>query len=167
MPIGRLSTDALCRGLEKNGMVGAWYGHGMASVNQTRPHCVNKMGKTQSKPLAARHSRRTAWARHAMCESALNGHLLSAHLCSHCPVLHWKETRSRPPVASDFINLLLLRKERNFTGCCGWLLVSSDRIVTLHCSSQQLLPRRRDILQASTTAHSIETWSLSLHFQCF
>jgi len=42
----------------------------MASVNQTRPHCVNQMGKTHSKPLAARHGRGTAWARHAMCESA-------------------------------------------------------------------------------------------------
>jgi hypothetical protein len=29
------------------------------------------MGKTYSKPLAARHGRGTAWARHAMCESAL------------------------------------------------------------------------------------------------
>jgi len=26
-------------------------------VNQTRPHCVNQMGKTHSKPLAARHGR--------------------------------------------------------------------------------------------------------------
>jgi hypothetical protein len=43
----------------------------MASVNQTRSHCVNQMGKTHSKPLAARHGRGTAWARHAMCESAL------------------------------------------------------------------------------------------------
>ena len=47
-------------------MVRAWHGHGhghgMASANQTRPHCVNQMGKTHSKPLAARH---------AMCESAL------------------------------------------------------------------------------------------------
>jgi len=64
----------LCRGLEKNGMVRAWHGSGMASVNQTRPHCVNQMGKTDSKLLAARHSRRTAlraeWARHAICESA-------------------------------------------------------------------------------------------------
>jgi hypothetical protein len=33
----------------------------MASVNKTRPHCVNQMGKTHSKPIAARH---------AMCESA-------------------------------------------------------------------------------------------------
>ena len=27
------------------------------------------MGKTHSKPLAARHGRGTAWTRHAMCES--------------------------------------------------------------------------------------------------
>ena len=52
----------LCHGLEKNVMVRAWDGRGMASVNQTRPHCVNQMGKTHSKPIAARH---------AMCESAL------------------------------------------------------------------------------------------------
>jgi hypothetical protein len=65
---GRLSTAVLCRGLEKNGMVRAWHGRGMASVNQTLPHCVNQMGKTRSKPLAARRGRRTAWARHAMCE---------------------------------------------------------------------------------------------------
>ena len=48
----------------------AWSEHGMASVN--RPHCVNKMGKTHSIPLAARHGRGTAWARHAMCTSAFN-----------------------------------------------------------------------------------------------
>jgi hypothetical protein len=52
-------------------MVGAWHGHGMASVNQTRPHCVNQMVKTHSKPLAARHGRVTAWTRHAMCESTI------------------------------------------------------------------------------------------------
>ena len=41
-----LSTAVLCCGFEKNGLVGAWHGHGhgMASVNQTRPQCVNKMG---------------------------------------------------------------------------------------------------------------------------
>ena len=42
---GRLLTAMLCCSLEKNGMVGAWHGHGdghgMASVNQTRPHYVN------------------------------------------------------------------------------------------------------------------------------
>ena len=45
-------------------MVGAWHGHGMTSVNQTRPHIVNQMGETNSKPLAARHGRGRAWARH-------------------------------------------------------------------------------------------------------
>ena len=50
-------------------MVGAWRGRGMAGVN---PHCVNQMGKTRPKPLAARHGRGTAWARYAMCESAFN-----------------------------------------------------------------------------------------------
>jgi len=51
-------------------MAWAWHGHGKASVKQTWPHCVNQMGKTYSKPLAARHGRGTAWAWHAMCESA-------------------------------------------------------------------------------------------------
>ena len=72
---GRRETARLCCGLEKSDMVGAWHGHGMASVNQTRPHCVNQMGKTPSKPLATRHSRCTAravWARHAICESDLS-----------------------------------------------------------------------------------------------
>jgi hypothetical protein len=50
---------ALCRGLEK--FLSERQGCGMARVNQTRLHCVNKMGKTQSKPLAARHGRGTAW----------------------------------------------------------------------------------------------------------
>ena len=45
-------------------MVGAWHGDGTASVNQTRPHCVNQMGKTHSKRLAARHGKGTALARH-------------------------------------------------------------------------------------------------------
>jgi hypothetical protein len=39
----------------QNGMVVAVQGNGMACVNQTRPHCVNQMGKTQSKPLEERH----------------------------------------------------------------------------------------------------------------
>jgi hypothetical protein len=45
----------------QNGMVVAWNGRGMACVNQTRPHCVYQMGKTQSKPLAAGNWRGTAW----------------------------------------------------------------------------------------------------------
>jgi hypothetical protein len=71
-----VSRRPCCCGLEKNGMVRAWHGRGMASLNQTRPHCVNQMGKTHSKPLAAWHGRETAWARHAMCESALTVYLL-------------------------------------------------------------------------------------------
>jgi hypothetical protein len=47
----------------QNGMVVAWRGRGMACVNQTRPYSVNQMGKTQSEPLAAWHSRGTAWYR--------------------------------------------------------------------------------------------------------
>jgi hypothetical protein len=39
----------------------AWQGNGMLCVNQTRPHCVNQMGNTQSKALAERHGRGTAW----------------------------------------------------------------------------------------------------------
>ena len=58
-------------------MVGAWHGHIMASVNQTRPYCVNHMGKTHSKPLAARHGRGTTWARH--------GHSM---LCVNRPLLY-------------------------------------------------------------------------------
>jgi hypothetical protein len=64
-----------CRGLERSlserhirGM--AW--ERMARVNQTRSHCVNQMGKTQSKRLAERHGRETAWERYGMCESAFN-----------------------------------------------------------------------------------------------
>jgi len=33
----------------------------MASVNQTRPHCVNQMGKTHSKPLAAQQGGGMVW----------------------------------------------------------------------------------------------------------
>ena len=54
---GRREAAVLCCGLEKIGMVGAWHGHGMASVNQTLRHCVNQMGKTHSKHLEARHDR--------------------------------------------------------------------------------------------------------------
>jgi hypothetical protein len=54
-------------------MVRAWHARGMASVNQTRLHCVNQMGKTHSKHLAAGYGKGTAWARHAMCEFASRG----------------------------------------------------------------------------------------------
>ena len=62
-------------------MVGAWHGHGMASVNQTRPHCVNQMGKTHYKPLATRHGRGTAWARHGNGMLSVNRPEISQNSC--------------------------------------------------------------------------------------
>jgi hypothetical protein len=51
------SHAALCRGLERSlseghsrGMAGERHGMG-----ESRPHCANQMGKTQSRPLAERH----------------------------------------------------------------------------------------------------------------
>jgi hypothetical protein len=59
---------AVCRVLEKSlserqgrGMAPARHGRSMECMNQTRPHSVNQMGKTQSKPSAARYGRGTAW----------------------------------------------------------------------------------------------------------
>ena len=43
-------------------MVREWHGRVMVGVNQTRPHCVNRMGKTHSKNFAAQHGRGMAWA---------------------------------------------------------------------------------------------------------
>ena len=85
-------TAALCK---SNGThskpLAARHGNGMLCVNRPwgsqisrhwahedskivspthRPLLVNKMGKTHSRPLVARHGRGTAWEPHAMCESA-------------------------------------------------------------------------------------------------
>jgi len=74
---------------------------GMASVNQTQPRCVNQMGKTHSKPLAARHGRGTAWARHAICESAIRllarSHGENRRFSQTCLTVwtHWLETPPR------------------------------------------------------------------------
>jgi hypothetical protein len=43
--------------------------HGMCESNTAA--LLNQMGKTQSKTLAERHDRGTAWGRHGMCESPL------------------------------------------------------------------------------------------------
>ena len=86
---GRLSTAVLCCGLEKNGMVGAW--HGMASLNQTRPHCVNQMGKTHSKPWATWHGRGTAWPRHGHGMLCVNRPLFAQH---EVQTGSWQENRS-------------------------------------------------------------------------
>jgi hypothetical protein len=55
MPMPRCAV--VLRNRFQNGMVVAWHRRGMACVNQTRSHCVNQVGKTQSKPLAV-------WAQH-------------------------------------------------------------------------------------------------------
>jgi hypothetical protein len=93
---GRLSTAMLCCGLENNGKVGAWHGHGTASVYQTWPHCVNQMGKTHSKALAAWYGRGTAWARHGNGMLRVNRPLLTVRqvstsvqvygICSHVTI---------------------------------------------------------------------------------
>jgi hypothetical protein len=66
------------------GMAGYRQGNGMVCLNQTRPHCINQIEKTQSKPLAERHGRGTAGERQGngrgtvwYCESALTmkGHV--------------------------------------------------------------------------------------------
>jgi hypothetical protein len=56
-----------CHDLERSlternisGMAGERHGNGMLCVNQTRPHYVNQMGKTQSNHLAEQHGRGTA-----------------------------------------------------------------------------------------------------------
>jgi hypothetical protein len=48
------------------------------------------MGKTHFKPLAARHGRGTAWARHAMCESAFKRPwvVIVPILMRYTPLLH-------------------------------------------------------------------------------
>jgi hypothetical protein len=76
----------------QNSMFMAWHGHSMACVNQTRPHCVNKMGKTQSKPLAEWHGRGTAWyvwisLYSPKCKTVLQWHKLEC-------VLWWREPKS-------------------------------------------------------------------------
>jgi hypothetical protein len=50
---------ALGRGLEK--YLSERHVRGMECMNKTRPHCVNQVGKTRSKPLAARHDKGTSW----------------------------------------------------------------------------------------------------------
>jgi hypothetical protein len=57
----------------QNGMVVAWHGRGMACVNQTRPHCVNQMGKkieTLSGTAWQGNGMGAPWERHGMCELA-------------------------------------------------------------------------------------------------
>ena len=74
----------------------------MASVNQTRSHCVNQMGKTHSKPLAARHGRGTAWARDG------NG-----MLCVNRPLLYCSNDRSSAVGCTSVVTSLVLASARH------------------------------------------------------
>ena len=70
----------------------AWHGHGMAGVNQTRPHCVNQMGKTHSKHLAARHAMRESALRSAMRPEREADHRAYEHGCASvvpCALMVW------------------------------------------------------------------------------
>jgi hypothetical protein len=60
-PVPRCAVDFRSR--FQNGTGATWH-----CVNQTRTHCINQMGKTPYKPLAARHGRGTAWERHGIYE---------------------------------------------------------------------------------------------------
>jgi hypothetical protein len=60
----------------QDGLVVVWLGYDIACVNQTQLYCVNQMGKTQSKPLAAQHGRGMAWAWHGMCELAFSSKVI-------------------------------------------------------------------------------------------
>jgi hypothetical protein len=119
-------------------MARAQHGHGMASANQTRRHYVNKMGKTHSKPLAARHGRGTAWAWHAMCVSAL--------ILSHTACLG----------AGTVLNAF----NHHHRFCShGWALASSRK-----CDQRPLSwASARQFLQPSFLASS-STPSILLHF---
>jgi len=79
--------DVLCCGLEKNSMVRAWHGHGMASANQTQPHSVNQMGKTQSELLEAQYGTGMSWVRHGHGTLCVNQPLGIKTLQSHVPPL--------------------------------------------------------------------------------
>jgi hypothetical protein len=72
MPILRCAVALRCR--FQKGIVGAWHGCGKACVNQTRPYCINQIGKKHFKPLASRHGMSAACKRHGMCEIAFNLH---------------------------------------------------------------------------------------------
>ena len=102
----------------------AWSGHGMASVNQTRPHCVNQMGKTHFKPLAARHGRGTAWTRR------VNG-----MLCVNRPLLHILQTVCQTCVTS----LCCFTKSHHFSAIHKTQWRPSISIRVTHCQPHHLL----------------------------
>ena len=67
--------------------------HGMANVNQTRPHCVNQMGKTHSNPLATRHAMCESAFSVLGCDTAQSGGNLSKFLTTVVPRVFYYEKR--------------------------------------------------------------------------
>jgi hypothetical protein len=51
----------------QKGVFVAWQENGMVCMNQTRPRCVNQMGKTQSKALEERHGNRMVCVNPPLC----------------------------------------------------------------------------------------------------
>jgi hypothetical protein len=104
----------------------AWSEHGMASVNQTRPNCVNQMGKTHSKPLAARHGRGTAWAWH--------GHGM---LCVNRPLVTHLVISSQSPYQSSTLVFQLLPKTKMQPQSTTFYVTYSQTLHALGNSSRQ------------------------------
>jgi hypothetical protein len=71
MPSPCCNPAMASRGHFQEDIIVAWHGNGMVWVNQTQPHCVNQMGKTQSNALVERHGTGMAWERCRMCDSNL------------------------------------------------------------------------------------------------
>ena len=92
----------------------------MASVNQTRPHCVNKMGKTHSKPFAARHGRATAWARHG------NG-----MLCMNRPLWSQTELHEGKSLMIKLTSRASVRTNNTRMSALAVLLLSRENCVRL------------------------------------
>jgi hypothetical protein len=70
------------------------------------------MGKTHSEPLSALHGRGTAWARHAMCESACTEHIYTQTIHRTTQLTKWEECGPCPVFASYTLAFdLQLRKK--------------------------------------------------------
>jgi len=97
-------------------MVGAWHGHGMASVNQTRPHFVGQTDKTHSKPLVARNGRGTVWARHGNGMLCVNRPLLYVTRPRRLTILNQiKPLHASPiPLLEDTCNIILPPTPRSY-----------------------------------------------------
>jgi hypothetical protein len=92
----------------------------MVCVNQTRPHCVNQMGKKQSKSLSKTawqgNGTGTAWEQHGKCESAFSYTARNAHVtyCQRSPVRLYHILFTLLYVSARFSDKNLLNIKRVF-----------------------------------------------------